>query len=348
MANFLRSYQINPKLVWSHPNHSSNLMEGFYKEEQKQGRRTIQTAVHRQNIPSFIKYNDYGEIESDSSSDEEEDNPPPPQAVAAATGVHTYTSDSDSDSEQSQDEDESADSVDSDSGGNGSDDSAASASHGNPQGESTMEAMNGTEQGNATAQPVASTGPALSVNQSIEEVVEHNIIADHQPVEEARPENLPLGAEVDNTTASEELPAETAVGAAAGPLGPIVHAEEAIPASAETAEAAQAGAPNETPTSPMIAAASVVLPQVARTGTVPSTSAIPPAGLQVPSAPTIPGPEVLPVVKLGDRKLSKMGISCVFCKRTPITGIVPALALGAATEVLAKVNNATQLWSSGN
>jgi hypothetical protein len=54
-----------------------------------------------------------------------------------------------------------------------------------------------------------------------------------------------------------------------------------------------------------------------------------------------PAPAAIPsVLSLGEGKLSSKGLSCMFCRRTPITGIVPALALGAAAELLVRVSAA--------
>ena len=92
------------------------------------------------------------------------------------------------------------------------------------------------------------------------------------------------------------------------------------------------------------------IPAAPETATAPAATAIsaavPVVQLAVSAVPSAvpviaaPNPAAFPaVLNLGEGKLSSKGLSCMFCRGTPITGIVPALALGAAAELLVKVSS---------
>jgi len=94
-------------------------------------------------------------------------------------------------------------------------------------------------------------------------------------------------------------------------------------------------------------AATIVPPTIVTAPTVPviqhrdPLSRLAPAIPVVQALPSAPSPSVL---NLGEGKLSSKGLSCMFCRRTPITGIVPALALGAAAELLVRVSAPLIKW----
>lgn len=325
MANYLKSYKINDKLIWTLPGDRTNLLEINHAQRKRAGEMNLNTAVHKVNIPApvpNVKYNQWGEAvydsqDSDSEGGEDEEVVQP----GGAEGVH------DDDGEHSEGEDYSDEGSDMDG-------------HASSDEESHEDSM-----GDDTAQP-----PVAVAGQADVEVVA--VDADGAAPAAAPPVTLPdnVNPQIEPTTATAEPPAALDLGEPQLVAQAVVNNEGdniAVKLPAPQPPAAVAELPPGVPTSPpvVLAVAAQAAPALDAQPDAPATAPIPEA-VQVPVVAPAPAPAPPPVpleVKLGEGKLSSKGLSCVFCKRTPITGIVPALALGAATELLVKVSSLFRL-----
>ena len=301
MSDWLKSYKINEKLVWTLPGHTSNLLEVTHAQRKRAGELNLNTAVHKVNIPApppSVKYNQWGEAYvddegSDSEGSEDEDEVMEDVNGNVAAGPHGYQDDYDS--EEDEDDDRSDR-----SGSHVSDDGS----------QAPLPASN----------EVVAPAPV-----AIEEAVV-------PAAEVASDEAVPV----------EQVDAQAAAAMAIDEVPPQIQPGET---AADLGETQPAAINSEQPANPVAVVADPEQPPdqaVPPRNIVPAHIAAHAAGVaatvDAPEPPAVapaPGPVE---IKLGEGKLSRKGLSCVFCKRTPITGIVPALALGAATELLVKVS----------
>jgi hypothetical protein len=280
MRDWLKSYKINEKLVWTLPGHTSNLLEVTHAQRKRAGELNLKTAVHKVNIPApppSVKYNQWGEAYvddegSDSEGSEEEDEVMEDVNGNAAAGTHGYHDDYDSEEDEDDDRSE------------------------------------------VVAPPPVVTEEAV--------VPATEVAANEVGAVE------PVDAQTDAAMAIDEVPPPTQPGEAAPDLG---EAQPAVINPEQTANPVAVVADPEQPPGQAVPPRNIVPAHTAaHTADIAAT-------IDAPAPPAVapaPGPVE---IKLGEGKLSSKGLSCVFCKRTPITGIVPALALGAATELLVKV-----------
>jgi hypothetical protein len=300
MRDWLKSYKINEKLVWTLPGHTSNLLEVTHAQRKRAGELNLKTAVHKVNIPApppSVKYNQWGEAYvddegSDSEGSEDEDEVIEDVNGNAAAGTHGYQDDYDS--EEDEDDDRSDR-----SGSHVSDDGS----------EAPPPAVN-----EVVAPPPIATEEAVAPASEI-------AAKEAVPVE-------PVDAQADAAMAIDEVPPPTQPGEATPDLG---EAQPAVINPEQTANPVAVVAGLEQPPG------QAVPPRNIFPAHITAHAAGVAATIDAPAPPAVapaPGPVE---IKLGEGKLSSKGLSCVFCKRTPITGIVPALALGAATELLVKV-----------
>jgi hypothetical protein len=78
MANYVKSYKIKDKLVWTWPGHKSNLLEASYAQRKRNGETSLITKVYTTDIPPPappVKYNQWGEIYYSASESDSEDEP---------------------------------------------------------------------------------------------------------------------------------------------------------------------------------------------------------------------------------------------------------------------------------
>lgn len=267
----------------------------------------LKTAVHKVNIPApppSVKYNQWGEAYvddegSDSEGSEDDDEVMEDMTGNTAAGAHGYHDDYDSEEDEDDDRSDRSGSRVSDDG---------------------------------------SQVPAPVVD---EEVAPPPVVTEEAVVPAAEVAS-DGAAQVATAMAIDEVPLQNQPGEAAPE--PVVAPEPV--AAPDLGEAQPAAINPEQPVNPVavVADPEQSLDQAATPGLiVPADVAAHAAAVSATIDAPVP-PSVVPApgpieIKLGEGKLSSKGLSCVFCKRTPITGIVPALALGAATELLVKVGS---------
>ena len=306
MANYLKSYKINDKLIWTLPGDRTNLLEIDHAQRKRAGELNLKTAVHKVNIPApapNVKYNQWGEAyiddqdsDSEGSSDENADLLPAPVDDDDDASVYSKYSDED---------------------GSGEDGHLVSDEESQP-------GYTGAEVPRLVLTEGGTVMVGLVANDSTAPVIDQPAAITGNPT-----------PALQSTAFAGQAIAALDLGAAQTPEPTAVSANMSPGLEQAPDPAPVAGQAEDPPQSPTLTNPPPVAP-----------SADPAAGPVVPdvqqpaiiAAPAIPVVNAPVEVKLGEGKLSSKGLSCVFCKRTPITGIVPALALGAAADLLVKVS----------